>query len=114
MTIRINWIGQEPPDREAWEDVLRAEHGTATEPIVFHFEKAGDGYRLTRVEESSPSGQPPARISAVPRFVRALRMAGKPVIGLSRAEDEGELEAVGADALGARAEKVRREGGAGE
>jgi hypothetical protein len=101
MPLRITWTGGEPHDRDDWENRIRAEYGTATEPVVVHFEKVGEGFVLT----GAPS-----------RFLRALQQAGKPVSGPATGEaaEADELEAVGVDALNARTEKARREGGSGE
>jgi hypothetical protein len=113
MPIKVTWTDGEPNDREEWEDLLRAEYGTALGPIEFEFERIGDGWKLARVIESSPPLRKGVRVDQRSRFVRALRIGGKPVLG-EWEEDQPELEAVGVGALNDRAEQARRKGDANE
>ncbi len=111
MPIRVTWTDGEPKDREEWEDLLRAEYGTALGPIEFEFERLGEGWKLTRVVESAPTRKTGVRVDQRRRFVRALRIGGKPVLGESGDE---ELESVSAGTLDDRAERARRRGEADE
>jgi hypothetical protein len=119
MPVKVVWEDQTPEDHEDWEDILRAEYGTAMGHIVFHMERAPNGWRLICVEEEEnvgPEGLP--RLDQRDRFMTALVAAGKPVVAddlFFEGEQEGqELEAIGSDALNARAEKARRDGSSDE
>jgi hypothetical protein len=114
MPINVTWIGGEPKDHEDWEDVLRAEYGTALGQMDFEFRKVGDGWQLARVTEAVPSAKGPGpRVDQRQRFIRALRIGGKQVIG-ELDEDMGEMELVSVGELDDRTEKARREGKSGE
>jgi hypothetical protein len=115
MPINVRWNGGEPPDVEEWEDLLQAEYGTALGQVDLEFERAGEGYRLVRAVESVATIKTGPRLDARQRFVRALRLGGKRVLGESEdLEDTDELETVSIGALNERAEKARRQGGSGE
>ena len=75
-------------------------------------EKIGEGWQIQSAREDSAGPGPHRRLDVRQRFVSALRMGGKPVVGESEAQEE--LEAVTADALMGRAEEQRRGGGADE
>jgi hypothetical protein len=113
MPIKVTWIGDEPHDREEWEDLLRAEYGTALGPIEFEFEKIGEGWNLVRVIESAPTVRTGVRVDQRRRFIRTLRIGGKRVLG-EGIDEADELETVGAGALSDRAERARRKGLADE
>jgi hypothetical protein len=125
MPVRVVWSNDEPADREEWEDILRAEYGTAMGQIVFHIEKTPEGYRLACVEEEDFAGaHGERRLDQRQRFLTALVAAGKPVVDDTQAaeaprenenaERDEALEPVGVDALNAETERARRDGGSGE
>jgi hypothetical protein len=82
MTVRVDWIGRAPPDAEEWEELLRAEHGRAKGTIEFWIESVGPGWEITRVRQD-PAPPDTCRADVRQRFVAALRMGGKAVIGES-------------------------------
>jgi len=116
MSVKVHWKGHPPADREEWEDILRAEYGTAMGEIVFHLEPAAAGWRLAGVEEAGSSGaHGTTGLDQRQRFATALCAAGKPVEDAPEAEsDAAEVETVTMDGLNARAERARRDGQSGE
>jgi hypothetical protein len=113
MAVRVEWIGKAPPDAEEWEDLLRAEYGTAMGTVELWIERVGQVWEITRARETpAAAGPAPTSAEVRQRFAAALRMGGKPVIGEAGAE--ADMEAVTVDTLMSRAEEQRRRGGSGE
>jgi hypothetical protein len=118
MPVKVIWNDEPPNDREEWEDILRAEYGTAMGDIVFHLEQDSGAWRLACVEEQDFAGAHGAtRLDQRQRFATALCAAGKPVVESHEpiaAEGSGELESVTVEGLNDRTERARREGKSGE